>query len=106
MYLPQSQEQVVNNVEGAADVVVCMHEDGTMASTPFIVKFLAADRSEQVKIFVNDLPTPVRMSINHRHQACFLLEESDLLDSFGNSLNSPIGGKLASGIDLGNQSND
>jgi hypothetical protein len=75
-----------------------------MAATPFIVKFLAADRSEQVKIFVNDLPTPVKMAINHRHQACFLLQESDLLDSFGNSLNSPIGGRLSSALDLGAQS--
>ena len=105
MYLPQSQEQVVSNVEGAADVLVCMHEDGTMVSTPFIVKFIAADRSEQAKVFVNDLPTPVKMNINHRNQACFLLEESELLDSFGNSLNSPMGGRLTSGVDLDSQSN-
>ena len=78
MYLPSSSSGAGSNIEGMCDIIACRHDDGTISSSPFIVKFINIQASKPVLLSVNGQKTAVSMKVNERNEGYFEVEESDL----------------------------
>lgn len=80
MYFPAGGQSTTSYNEGCCDVIVVRHEDGTLVSTPFIVRFTHILTSKPVQLVVNGQKTSTVMKINERNEGYFELTETELPD--------------------------
>lgn len=80
MYLPHSKETSGADHEGACDVIAVRHEDGSVSSTPFIVRFSQIQKKKHVRLLVNGELIKTIMKVNERNEGYFELTEQELPD--------------------------
>jgi phosphatidate phosphatase PAH1 len=81
MYLPNRQDTTTDDHEGACDVIVARHKDGSLGSTPFIVRFADIIKTKPVSILINGEKIKTKMHVNERNEGYFELTEQELPDA-------------------------
>lgn len=80
MYLPYKTDSTAGNYEGACDILAVKHEDGSILSTPFIVRFTAVLKASTVYLTINGTQSKTIMKVNGRNEGYFELAEQELPD--------------------------
>ena len=90
-----SQSSASAEYEGAYDVIAVRHDNGTLSSMPFVVKFYNVLRHKPVSLWVNGQLIETQMRVNERNEGYFEVKEQDLADLFfqggvyGNNASDP-----------------
>lgn len=79
MYLPMVSEN--KEKEGMMDIIVCKSSDGTLKSTPFILKLTIIEKNKPILLFVNGSQQKTTMKINERNEAYFKIHEEELVEN-------------------------
>lgn len=84
-----------STLSGAIDVIVVEHPDGTLACSPFHVRFgkfrILKPSQKKVEVIVNDKSTNIPMKLGNSGEAYFVFETSSNINDIPNELlSSPV----------------